>query len=46
MNHILCGTAERLLEVFLKGFKMDTKALFKIKNQAPHMEYEPHFVRR
>ena len=44
-RHMGYMAADRLLEIFLKGFKMDTKALFKIKNQAPHMEYEPHFVR-
>jgi hypothetical protein len=40
MNYL---SAQKLLDFFLVGIKMDIKSLYKINNKAAHMNYEPTF---
>lgn len=39
-------SAEQLLEKFEQGLKIDIKPLHTIDNKAPHMEYQPIFIKR
>ena len=39
-------TAEQALTMFMSGMEIDSNALFKINNKAPHMAYDPVFKKR
>lgn len=41
-----CYTPERLLELFIKGCKIDITPIFGMKVNSAHVEYEPTFVLR
>ncbi len=38
--------SRELLEVFNRNLKIDIKPFFRIRNNAPHMEFEPTFIER
>lgn len=45
-KHMHLMTAAELLSIFMQGKKIDITPLYKIKNKAAHMEYEPSYVAR
>jgi len=45
-RHMNIFTTKQLLDKFARGLKIDIALLFKIKNNAAHINYEPKFVLR
>ncbi len=43
-RHMNFMTPSELLSIFKQGFKMDISQLYRVKNNAVHMEYEPTFI--
>ena len=43
-RHMGAYTSDELLELFEKGFRIDIHDFYKIQNNGPHMDYQPHFV--
>ncbi len=44
--HMEGFSADKMLDVFNGGYKIDIKPLYKIENKSPHMPYEPTFILR
>ena len=39
-------SADKMLNIFNGGYKIDINKFYKIENKAPHMPYEPTFILR
>lgn len=45
-QHMDGYSADKLLEIFNGGYKIDISRLYKVENKAPHMPHDPTFILR